>query len=280
MTLGGMPVSNKKPVKQHFGKAPQKKGVPDLRQKLIILGVGFMLLLGGLAVGSLIMLKALERSDFFQITAIRIQGGQRVTKNQVLELSGVDVHTNLLALNLNEVKERIESHEWIERAEVERNWPNRLRIIIHERVPLAMVSLADGLHYIDRHGIAFAKVFPPEDLDYPVITGLDRNRWPATLGDSGLGDALQFIRYAGRGSTVLPGQSISEIHLDGKGALVLFLVNRPFPIFLGKGDVATKYYRLAKVLYRLYKGDEFAATAYIRMDYLPDKVLVGLTDTV
>jgi cell division protein FtsQ len=226
------------------------------------------------------MLKAMERSDFFQVTAIRIQGCQRVTKNQVLELSGVDIHTNLLALDMDEVKERIEGHDWIERAEVERNWPNRLQITIRERVPVALASLKEGLHYVDRQGVAFAKVLPPEDLDYPVITGLSREQWPTVVTGSPLGEALQFIRLAGRGSTVLPGQSISEIHLEPAGSLVLFLVDRPFPIYLGKGEVATKYHRLTRVLNRLYKGNEFAATAYIRMDYLPDKVLVGLTNAV
>lgn len=270
----------KKPVKQHFGQTPKNATGIGLRNKLIILGVGFCMVLAALAAGSFLVLKALERSEFFQVTAIRILGGQRVTKNQVLELSGVDIHTNLLALDLDEVKSRIESHEWVEVAEVDRNWPNRLQITIRERVPVALVSLKEGLHYLDRQGVAFAKVLPPEDLDYPVITGLSREQLPPVVSGSPLGEALQFIRLAGRGSTVLPGQSISEIHLDSSGALVLFLVDRPFPIFLGKGEVATKYHRLARVLNRLYKGNEFAATAYIRMDYLPDKVLVGLTDAV
>lgn len=273
-------MAKKKPVRQRFGQSPKHQGESELRNKLIILGVGFCLVLAGLTAGSFLTLKALERSEFFQVTAIRIEGGQRITKNQILELSGVDIHTNLLALDLDEVKSRIESHEWVEAAEVDRNWPNRLRITIRERVPVALVSLKEGLHYLDWQGIAFAKVLPPEDLDYPVITGLSREQWPSVVSGSPLGEALQFIRLAGRGSTVLPGQSISEIHLETGGSLVLFLVDRPFPIFLGKGEVATKYHRLARVLNRLYKGNEFAETAYIRMDYLPDKVLVGLTNAV
>ncbi|MEW6501696.1 MAG: cell division protein FtsQ/DivIB [Thermodesulfobacteriota bacterium] len=270
----------KKPVKQRFGQPPKNPALAELRNKLIILGIGLCLVLAALAAGSFLMLKAMERSEFFQVTAIRIQGNQRVTKNQILELSGVDIHTNLLALDLDEVKSRIEGHEWVESAEVDRNWPNRLQITIRERVPVALISLKEGLFYLDRQGVAFAKVLPPEDLDYPVITGLRRDQWPQEVKGSPLGEALQFLVVASRGGTVLPSQSISEIHLEPAGSLVLFLVDRPFPIFLGKGEVTTKYHRLARVLNRLYKGNEFAATAYIRMDYLPDKVLVGLTNAV
>lgn len=273
-------MAKKKPVKQRLGQGPKNSAGAELRNKLIILGLGFCVVLGALAAGSFLTFKALERSEFFQVTNIRIEGAQRVTKNQILELSGVDIHTNLLALDLDEVKALVESHEWVESAEIDRNWPNRLQITIRERVPVALVSLKEGLHYVDRQGVAFAKVLPPEELDYPVITGLSREQWPSVVSGSPLGEALQFIRAAGRGSTVLPGQSLSEIHLDANGSLTLFLVDRPFPIYLGKGEVTTKYHRLARVLNRLYKGNEFAATAYIRMDYLPDKVLVGLTDAV
>ncbi len=273
-------MGKKKPVKQRLGQSPKNSAGMGLRHKLIILGLGFCLVLAALAAGSFLMFKALERSEFFQVTAIRIQGCQRVTKNQVLEQSGVDIHTNLLALDLDEVKSRIEGLEWVEAAEVDRSWPNRLQITIRERVPVALTSLKEGLFYLDRNGVAFAKVLPPEDMDYPVITGFSREPSPQGGKGTPLGEALQFIRLAGLGNTMLPGQSISEIHLEPTGSLVLFLVDRPFPIFLGRGEMATKYSRLARVLGRLYKENEFAATAYIRMDYLPDKVLVVLTHAV
>ena len=270
-------VPRKKTVQQRYG---QKKPTPNLKKRLVITGFGFALIAAIVGLGSFVMMQTLEQSDFFQITAIRIQGCLRTTKHQIMELSGVDVQTNLLALNLDKVKTQIESHAWVESAEVARNWPNRLNISIKERVPVAMVSLEEGLFYLDKRGVAFARVLPPEDMDYPVITGLSVHDLPKTLYGSPLNEALKFIHFAGRGSSVLPGQNISEVHLLPEGDMILYLVNRPFPIYLGKSEMATKYYRLAKVLYRLYKEKEFTDIAYIRMDYMPDKVLVGKTGSV
>ena len=142
---------------------------------------------------------------------------------------------------------------------------------------MAIASLGEGLFYVDRHGVAFAQVLPPEEMDYPVISGLDRESWPKEVKGTSLADALDFLKYAGRGSTILPLQNVSEIHLQGEEELTLFLVDRPFAIHLGRGNIRTKYYRLAKVLYRLYKRKEFDNTAYIRMDYTPNKVLVGFS---
>lgn len=268
-----------KPIQQRYGNG-RKSRTLDLRKKLAILGVGFLLMAAGFGVVGFIAYKALSRSDFFQITAINIQGCRRTTKNLILEMSGVDVHTNLLALDTKKVKAGIEAQEWVESAEIERDWPNRLSIVIKERLPVAIVSLENGLFYLDQNGIAFAQVLPPEDMDYPVITGLKRDEWPRILKDSQLGEALQFIKYAGQGSSILPKQNISELHVDGDEDITLYLVDRPFPIHLGSGNVGTKYYWLTKVLYKLYKSKEFEKAAYVRMDYGRNQVLVGFDETV
>ena len=227
--------------------------------------------------GLFFIYKSLSRADFFQITSIRIEGCRRTTKRLVLEWSGVDIHTNLLAMDVDAVEKKIGSHQWVEAVEIEREWPNHLTITVKERVPTAMINLHDGLYYIDTKGVVFARVLPPEDIDYPVITGLFDGKLPDVVKGSALDEALEFIRYAGRGNSVLPKQNVSEINLGADNDMVLFLTNRPFPIHLGRGEVWTKYHRLTKVLYWLYKKNEFSETTYIQMDYLPNKVLVGKT---
>lgn len=265
-------------IQQRYGGGKKSRAL-DLKKKLAIMGAGFLLLLAGFALVGLIVYKALGRSDFFQITATSIQGCRQTTKNLILEMSGVDVQTNLLALDIPKVKARIEAHEWVESAKVERDWPNRLIIVVKERLPVAIVSLDNGLFYLDQNGVAFAQVLPPEDMDYPIITGLQREQWPRALKDSQLGEALQFIKYAGQGSSILPKQNISELHVDGEENITLYLVDRPFPIHLGAGNVGAKYYRLTKVLYKLYKSKEFDKAVYVKMDYGRNRVLVGFDET-
>lgn len=267
-----------KPIQQRYGGGKKSRSL-GLKKKLAIMGAGVLLLAAGFALVGLIAHKALGRSDFFQITATSIQGCRQTTKNHILEMSGVDVHSNLLALDTKKVKARIEAHEWVESAEIKRDWPNRLIIVVKERLPVAIVSLDNGLFYLDRNGVAFAQVLPPQDMDYPIITGLKREEWPRVLKDSRLGEALQFIKYAGQGSSILPKQNVSELHVDGDENVILYLVDRPFPIHLGSGNVGAKYSRLTKVLYKLYKSKEFNKTAYVKMDYGLNQVLVGFDET-
>lgn len=267
------------PIQQRYGNGRKNRSL-DLRKKLAILGFGFLLLLAGVVVVGFVAYKALGRSDFFQITAINIQGCRRTTKNLILEMSGVDIHSNLLALDTRKAKAGIEAHEWVESVEIERDWPNRLTITVKERLPVAIVSLEKGLFYLDQNGVAFAQVLPPEDMDYPIITGLKKEAWPKVLKGTQLEEALHFIKYAGQGSSILPKQNISELHVEESGKVILYLVDRPFPIYLGAGDVGTKYYWLTKVLYKLYKSKEFEKVAYVRMDYGQNKVLVGFDEAV
>lgn len=268
---------NQKSIHHRYGV--KKRSPLGLRQKVIILVAGFLLLFAALVGVGFLVYKGLGHSDFFQVTATNIQGCRRTTKNLILELSGVDVHSNMLALELGKVQKNIESHEWVESAEVKRVWPNMLSITVKERLPVAIVSLQDGLYYLDQRGVAFARALPPEEMDFPFITGLKKEDWPKTVEDSLLGDALQFIKYAGQGGAILPRQNISEIHIAGQEGLVLFLADRPFPIHLGQGDMYVKYSWLARVLYRLYKNKEFAQATYIRMGYGRNRVLVGFAGT-
>lgn len=252
----------------------------ELRRKLIVLALSLVVAVGCLGLAGYLVYKGLSDSDFFQITATTIKGCRRTTKSLILELSGIDIHTNVLAMNKGQVKARIEAHEWIESVEITREWPNHLTITVKERVPMAVASLKKGLYYLDRTGVAFAEVLPPEDMDYPVITGLAADPVPAKVKGTALEEALSFLKYAGQGSSILPKQSISEVNLGNDGDITVYLVDRPFPIHLGRGDTLVKYQRLAKVLYRLYKGNEFADTMYIDMEYMANKALVGLRDAV
>ncbi|OGR00285.1 MAG: hypothetical protein A2505_09660 [Deltaproteobacteria bacterium RIFOXYD12_FULL_55_16] len=268
-----------KPIQQRYGSGRKSQNL-NLQKKLVIIGAGFLLLVASLAGVGFIVYKALGHSDFFQITSTSIQGCRRTTKNLILEMSGVDVYSNLLALDPGRVRAGIAANEWVESVEIVKDWPNRLTIVVKERLPVAIASLDDGLFYLDQNGVAFTRVLPPEDMDYPLITGLKREDWPRTLKDSQLGEALQFLKYAGQGSSILPKQNISELHLDGAENITLYLVDRPFPIHLGSGRVGGKYNWLTKVLYKLYKSKEFEKTAYVRMDYGRNQVLIGFDEMV
>jgi len=221
--------------------------------------------------------RGLARSSWFQVTEIDIEGISRLSKEQILELSGVDIHSNLIAISGRRIRARVAGNAWVASAEVIRHWPNRLRILVRERVPKAILNRNGQLFYLDRQGLAFTAVLPSDDLDYPVISGVEKNADDDQSEPVELIEAMQFLGYAGGGNPNLPAQNISEINVGEPEDLVLYLMSRPFPIRLGRGEMKSKYERLTRVLGGLYKRKEFNEISYIDADYRDGQILVGLT---
>lgn len=251
-------------------------GRKDKLFRYIVIGSLFTLLVGYL--GGTVYQK-LCHSNFFQITTMKIEGNRMVTKKQISRLSKVDIHSNLLAINLSQVKSLLESHPWIYGVKITRDWPNRLVIAVREKEPFALLNRETGLFYLDKKGHIIAAADQYQDLDFPVITGLERYPFDPAASDRPpeiLLDAMKLLTLASRNNSILPEQNISEIHITEKGALLLHLLDKPFPIYMGSdGDISSRYYRLVKVLRDLYRNKEFSGVSYIRLDYQKDTILVG-----
>jgi len=165
---------------------------------------------------------------------------------------------------------------------VKRDWPSTVRISIEENVPGAILTTPGAkdapLHYIDMNGTPILPVFDGADVDFPVVTGL-MELADEQQREKSLAEVLTFLKKVGSNDPHLPAQSISEIHVNQVGEIVVHMVEYPFPIFFGSGNTIQKYSRLVQVLRSLYKKPNakelLSQIEYIQMDYLNDKVLVA-----
>ena len=64
-------------------------------------------------------------------------GRQGASKKELLSLVEKDASEGFWRLNLKDMKQALETHTWVRRAEVRREWPSRLFIGIDEYVPVA-----------------------------------------------------------------------------------------------------------------------------------------------
>lgn len=225
--------------------------------------------------------------DYFKITSIQVRGCVNSSADQVRSTSGVQISSSLMSVDLQGVAAAVKKdNSWVRDVSVSRQWPDTLVLQVGEYEPYALIAVGaedrTKLHYLDRSGIPFAKASYGMDLDFPVITGLEEQ--PDEQRRAGyLEQPLHLLRLIGANNPNLPIQSISEIHIDDQEGLVIYLVEYPFPIFFGEGDIRQKYVRLRKVLEMLYKprktGMDIGRVAYIRMDYLEDKVIVGYSES-
>ena len=100
----------KKPQRYKYGRYSRRRShrfvLPTISSKLAARTVIVCLTLAGFVLFGNLAYKGLCRSDFFRLTTTTIDGCQQLSKEQVLELSGVDIKTNLLAVNIEEIQKK------------------------------------------------------------------------------------------------------------------------------------------------------------------------------
>lgn len=271
-----------KSVPAETGYASRRVDEPRVGLALIKL-FSIVFLVGSLGfVSKGIFSDMLHGLNYFHIQNIEIRGCKVTTQQEIRDSGGFNYGVSLFAIDTEKSVADLEEHAWIKSVVIKRKWPNRLLVNITEYRPEAIIAQAssagDSLHYINGKGVCFSQVQPGEDVDYPVITGLDGLITKAERDDA-LGDALYFLRLAKMNNPNLPAQLVSEINMDEEEGMVIYLVEHPFPIYFGRNDVNKKYKQLRRVLEMLYKKQKnqmkISQVMYIRMDYLTNKVLVA-----
>ena len=103
---------------------------------------------------------------------IDISGMQNVTKAQIMEVMGADIGRNIFFVPLDQQKAQLEQIPWVESASVMRFVPNRLRVEIQERTPVAFARVGSRISLIDADG-TLMELPQKHKYSFPVILGMN-----------------------------------------------------------------------------------------------------------
>ena len=105
---------------------------------------------------------------------LEVGGIQNVTRAQVMEVFGGDIGRNIFYVPLAERKKQLEEIPWVGSATVMRLLPNRIKVQVAERTPVAFVSIGSKVSLIDSSGVIME--MPPKagkKYSFPVIVGME-----------------------------------------------------------------------------------------------------------
>jgi cell division protein FtsQ len=134
--------------------------------------VGF---LGVAALGAIAVYNYGEHSWRFRIESsdsIEVTGIENVTKAQIMEVMGADIGRNTFFVPLTQQKAQLEQIPWVESASVMRFVPNRLKVEIHERTPVAFARVGPRIFLIDAVG-TLMELPQKHKYSFPVILGMN-----------------------------------------------------------------------------------------------------------
>src|SRR5579863_655228 len=103
---------------------------------------------------------------------IEVTGTQSVTKSQIMEVMGADIGRNIFFIPLAQQKAQLEQIPWVESASVMRFVPNRLKVEIHERTPVAFARVGPHITLIDAGG-TLMELPQKHKYSFPVILGMN-----------------------------------------------------------------------------------------------------------
>jgi cell division protein FtsQ len=127
------------------------------------------------AIGAAALYHYGERSWRFRVESsdnIEVTGMQNVTKTQIMEVMGADIGRNIFFIPLAQQKAQLEQIPWVESASVMRFVPNRLKVEVHERTPVAFARVGPHMFLIDAGG-TLMELSPKRKYSFPVILGMN-----------------------------------------------------------------------------------------------------------
>jgi len=176
---------------------------------------------------------------------VELAGNHVVTREAVLQQFARDRGRSILRIPLDARRSTLEELSWVETASVQRILPNRIRVELTERTPVAFLRNGTDLALIDSHGVILERP-PGEDLHFPIVTGLSENM-PREERGRRMQTYQQFLKDI---DMVRVGSSerVSEIDLANPKDLCAVMTGittaidpQAVTIRFGHGDFASKY---------------------------------------
>jgi cell division protein FtsQ len=181
---------------------------------------------------------------------IEIQGNRFVSPEAVAEKFSADMGRSVVRVPLTERREAIEALPWVEEAHVQRVLPNRIRVEITERTPVAFLRTGSDLSLVDAQGVILDRPADGE-FKFPVIDGIGELT-PMATREQHMNLYVQFMKEIER---VQPGADdhVSEADITDSSDLRVTLTGigsasgkgSPILVHFGDSDFGSRYHLLA-----------------------------------
>lgn len=187
-------------------------------------------------------------SPRFDLAELRVETAERVNREWVEERLAHLPGRNLVWMSMRSVERSLADHPWIAGVEVSKSLPDRLRVSVVERRPVAVLAAAGERFYVEATGRVIAPVgaglAPPGEAERAGRYLVLRERRPLPDREAALGRALEAARALSR---VAPewGEALAEVEVLGEEDFRLRTGELPFPLLVEAGTVERRVGALA-----------------------------------
>lgn len=109
-------------------------------------------------------------SPVFNINSITVKGNEKISSDEIISLSTLEIEQNMFQYHMNEVKEAIKQNTYIKTIELHRILPDKIEIIVEEREETYRIPIGNAYAYIDNQG--YILEITSETKNLPIIQGI------------------------------------------------------------------------------------------------------------
>jgi cell division protein FtsQ len=186
-----------------------------------------------------------EHSWRFRVNSsddIEITGLESVSRSQVMEVMGGDIGRNIFFIPLAQRQAELQRIPWVESASIMRFVPNRLRVDIRERNPVAFARVASKILLVDPVGTLMElPAHGKRKYSFPVILGINPGE-PLSTRAARMNIYNELLRQLDSGGTRY-SQDLSEVDLSDPEDVKVLANNSGGEVLvhLGSSDYLDRY---------------------------------------
>lgn len=190
-------------------------------------------------------------SPLFNIKDINIIGNSKVSKEEIISLSELKTGENTFKVSKKNIKNKVKANAYIENVKIRRKLPDKVEIIVVERVATYMIPFANSYIYINNQG--YMLEITSQKAEMPAIVGISTPEEELHEGQRlisedlvKLGEVLQIMESANANELV---DLITKIDISNRQDYILTLEKEKKAIHLGDvSNLSTKMAYVKKIL--------------------------------
>jgi cell division septal protein FtsQ len=200
----------------------------------------------------------------FRLRSIEVTGATgRIPESWVRQALAPLSGENLVRLSLASAARRLERNPWVASVEMVKELPDRLRVTVAERRPVALVLDGGRFAYADAMGRAIAPVATPAELEEARNAGLLAVSFAERPQPDGMAAALKVAAELGRVQPTWAAE-LARIEVLGEQDFRLRTDALPFPLLVTIGQVGPKVQRFLDLLPELTRRYPHIETVDLR----------------
>ena len=240
-------ISNNK-KKPAVTKKISKKQEMAIKKRKLILKIIRTIVLIGILIGTLIYILL---SPLFNIKDVTVTGNNKLSKEEIISLSEIRTEENIFKTSKNDIKNKIKTNPYVENVKIRRKLPDKVEIIVVERVATYMLPFANSYVYINNQG--YMLEITSQKANLPIITGFSTPEENLHEGERllsedlvKLGEVLQIIESANANGIQ---ELITKIDMSNRQDYTIMLEKEKKLVHMGDvSNLSTKMSYINKII--------------------------------